>query len=154
MDKEGFNTQKELWHNSGIANYSYTFSLDCYPPYKAIADVTVIENTIEYTLRESENEEESMITEQDKFYFEQNMKGILENLRIEKVYESIENSKESAYESYEKRPDCYYANFTFEFINTAPFISYYKNEFLLMEEGLVGNGGIIEFKIENFEVLP
>ena len=52
MDKEGFNTQKELWHNSGIANYSYTYSWDSYPPHDMILDVTVEGENISYELIE------------------------------------------------------------------------------------------------------
>lgn len=155
IDKEGFNTQKEFWLNSGITNYTYTFSFNGYPPYNAVADVTVIGETIDCVLKEYKGRKNSQITEEDKISFEQNMQVIFENFRIEKVYESIETSIKRSYEAYKKDSDCYYSKFTFEFIDTAPFINHYMKASGIMVDGMMRGSSSITIKIENFvEVLP
>ena len=150
VDEEAFNEHKTLWENSGIKNYSYTYTLNMYPPYKVIADVTVINGEVSYVLKECNQYKEEEISEVEKEYFENMLEG-KDNLLIENVYETIQLNIERVKERYAKNSDCYYGNFIFDFIDEAPFISYYKSESCMMKPLLGGNYGYIEIKIENFK---
>ena len=150
VDEEAFNEHKTLWENCGIKNYSYTYILDRYPPYKVIADVTVINGEVSYVLKEYNKYKGEEISEEEKEYFE-DMLGGKDNLLIENVYNEIQSDIERVKERYAKNSDCYYGNFIFDFLEEAQFISYCKFEACMMVEDLVGNYGYTEIKIENFK---
>ena len=151
VDVESFNKHKELWNNSDVKNYSYTYKWKAsYSPTACIiADVKVTDGKVDYVLKQLELHKESEITEDDKSYFEISI-GSKENLLIENLYNEMQSDIESNYQSYSENPDCYYANFTFDFSDNLPFILRYKNESGLMKEDLGGGFGYIEIKIENF----
>ena len=151
VDEQAFNKHKELWNNSGVKNYSYTYKwTGSYSPTACIiADVKVTDGKVDYVLKQLELHKESEITEDDKSYFEISI-GSKENLLIENLYNEMQSDIESNYQSYRENPDCYYANFTFDFSDSLPFILSYKSESCLMKQYLVGNYGCVEIKIENF----
>ncbi len=151
VDKESLNNSETLWNNSDIKNYSYTYTLKSYPPFDVVADVTVTDGEVSFILKEYNEKIGEDITDNDKIHFENSIDS-KENLKIENIYICINDSIEFAFDSYNQKKDCYYANFTFNFIAEAPFISYCKREIMIMLEDLDGNSGYKEIKIENFEI--
>lgn len=150
-DKKSLNEYKILWNNSNTKNYSYTYILESYPPFHIVADVTIRDGEVAFTLKEYNKKTDEEITDSDKTHFENSINNKA-NLLIENIYTFIEDSIELASNSYNQKKDCYYANFTFNFSDTVPFISYYKQESMIMLEDLDGNFGYKEIKIENFEI--
>ncbi|MBE6349506.1 MAG: hypothetical protein E7062_01970 [Spirochaetaceae bacterium] len=152
VDEEAFNEHKSLWENSGIKNYSYTYTVKLHGyPYNHIIDVTVKEGKVyEYILREYKYKKESELTVEDKLLFESELESI-DSLLIENIYNYINQTIKSNFESYKKNKENYYANFIFEFSDSAPFIVFHERTSLFMGELLNGNGSTIEIKIENFK---
>ena len=158
VDEESFIEHKTLWENSGIKNYSYTYSYNnnSYPCDNCVIDV-VIENDVvtEYVIKSYMEKSSSEMTEEKWAEWVHNLQSRLEKstdfLRIDAIYDYIDRDIKSNEEFYKKYSDCFYANTKFEFIDEAPFISYYKGKSLIMQEDLVGNGATIEIKIENFK---
>ncbi len=149
VDTEAFELYKNLWNSCGIKNYSYTYTLNRYPPLNFVVDVTVTNGDISYDLKEYNQLKDSEITEIDKSYFYSEI-GDIKNLFLENVFNEIELTIEGCFEDYDKDPDCYYANFDFTFSDDAPFILYCKRESSLMKENIDGGSGFVEIKIENF----
>ena len=158
VDEESLAEHKTLWENSGIKNYSYTYSYNnnSYPCYNCAIDV-VIENDIvtEYDIKNYIGKSTSEMSEEEWRICTSTLLNRLEEstdfLRIDAIYDYIERNIKEHNEDYNKNPDCFYANISAEYLGEIPFISYYKSKFLLMQEGLVGNGATIEIKIENFK---
>lgn len=149
VDTEAFELHKNLWNSCRIKNYSYTYTLNRYPPLNFVVDVTVTNGDISYDLKEYNQLKDSEITEIDKSYFASEI-GDIKNLFLENVFNEIELTIEECFEDYDKDPDCYYANFDFTFSDDAPFILYCKRESSLMKENIDGGSGFVEIKIENF----
>ena len=66
VDTEAFELYKNLWNSCGIKNYSYTYTLNRYPPLNFVVDVTVTNGDISYDLKEYNQLKDSEITEIDK----------------------------------------------------------------------------------------
>ena len=151
VNEEAFIKHKEHWDNCGLKNYSYTYKWKASysPTARVVADVTVLDGKVSYVLKQFEIYSENEITEDIKSYFESFI-GNKDSLLLENLYKEMQFDMSDAYQSYNENPDCYYANFTFDFSDNTPFILSYKNESYLMKEYLGGNYGCIEIEIENF----
>lgn len=165
VDKEAFESHKQLWEENKIKNYTYTYSYEwrmdktATHSYSYKIDVTVENGEVsQYVLKEHDGK-----TEQDES--SENWTSYKESLDIytlkkdsnffliENLYSKIENKIEASQKALNKDPECYYHEIEFDFIDEKPFILSCCSYTLIMEEKMEGNSGCEEFKIENFKAL-
>ena len=157
IDQESFLKHKELWDTTSIQNYSYTYSYhrSSYPCDNCVIDVTITNGIVsEYDVKEFDNMLVSEIPESELNAYEGLLWRIEQSqdfLLIDNIYSRINETINNSFEKIKEYPDCYYANYSFEFSDTKPFMSRCFYTISIMQEQLVGNGAEIEIKIENFK---
>ncbi len=157
LNEEAFQEHKKLWAETSIKDYSYTYSYynDLYPCEDCVIDVIVRNGEVsEYMVKEFDKTLVSEIPESNLGAYEDFLTGLerfKDSLLIENVYSTITKYIEESLRDIEEYPDCYYANYEFDFSEKSPFMHTCIFTTKLMQEGLVGDGASIEIKIENFK---
>ena len=157
IDKESFLKHKELWDTTSIQNYSYTYSFynSSLPCDTCVIDVVITNGIVsKYDVKEFNKMPVSEIPESELIAYEGLLWRIEQSqdfLLINNIYSTINEAINNSFEEIKEYPDCYYANYSFEFSDTKPFMSRCFYTVSIMQEQLVGNGAEIEFKIENFK---
>lgn len=163
VDKESLESHKKLWEESGIKNYTYTYSYGlymgklpshCYRNYLIDVDVRNDE-VIQYVLKEYDGNTEENVTAETWTDYQKTISDYdfkSENdFLIENIYSRIENSINDSFEEYKKDSECYYNEIEFIFSEEKPFLLSFSSYNLIMQEDLNGNSGYVEIKIENFK---
>lgn len=156
VDNEGFLSHKKLWDTAAVKNYSYTYFFHNrnYPSENCKIDVTVKDGKVnEYKILEFDKMPVAEIPESEEGAYKEFCDSVERSndfLLIDEIYSSINKTIENSIKKFEEYPDCYYADYSFDFSEEAPFLSRCFYKVLLMQEDLVGNGATIEIKIENF----
>ncbi len=155
VDKENFLEHKELWLNSTISDYSYTYSFynSSYPLQNCVIDVLVKDNTVEsYEIKEFNK---TPITEQTKpegyDSFLEELNESTDFLLIDNIYSNLEETIDYSINKGKEYPECFYSDYKFDYLDQRPFFLKVLYTNLIMQEDLDGNGATVEIKIENFK---